>query len=442
MICHFAERSFRWLAAGLLCFLLACSPLTANAVISQTAVVSTVSQDWSAGAHSVIDVDPVGGPRQFENTLLPTISDITVTAYKNYFYRIERFQRNNITKFNIAAPDQPVWQFSTLDSGEVESNPYDLIFVNDEKAYLLRYDAATAWIVNPSAADQQAFKIGELDLSAYTAAGAAAPRMNSAVIADGKLFVALQRLDAFWTPSSPAYVAVFDVQTDEEIDTGRGDNGLAGIALPIRNTGAIQYLEQNGTLYVQGVGDWGFDPDAHPSGIVRIDPQTYAVNWVVQAANPYRSISGMSIVAPDQGYFVGYAGWGDNTLYEFNPTDGAVGGSVNVNLNNINIGGMETGAYVDRNGMLWICDQTNARVVILDTETNAVDEIISTGLNPTRVAFTTEGRPDNGAPAVSSGSSGGSCFIQAAGAGTTSWTVPWAWSLPAILGLLAARRPR
>ncbi|MEZ4526539.1 MAG: hypothetical protein R2941_11525 [Desulfobacterales bacterium] len=55
------------------------------------------------------------------------------------------------------------------------------------------------------------------------------------------------------------------------------DDGVKGIALPIRNIGAIQYLEENSSIYVQGVGDYGSswsgrDPE-YSGGIVRIDPR-------------------------------------------------------------------------------------------------------------------------------------------------------------------------
>ncbi|WP_373497933.1 hypothetical protein [Desulfococcus sp.] len=87
-------------------------------------------------------------------------SDITVAAYQNFFYRIERFQADNVTKFDISAPDKPIWQFSTNDPGDTgSSNPYDLLFVSAEKAYLLRYGATRAWIVNPSATDASGFKV-------------------------------------------------------------------------------------------------------------------------------------------------------------------------------------------------------------------------------------------------------------------------------------------
>lgn len=376
-------------------------PATGGCNTTQSAVISTVAPDYSSGAHSVVSVEPKGGPRSVQNSLLPTaVSDITVAAYENYFYRIERFQADNITKFDIKAPDTPIWQFSTLDDGETQSqNPHDLIFVNSTKAYLIRYGSTKAWIVNPSATTQSEFKTGELDLAPY-ADSDGVPEMNSGVIADGKLFIAMQRLDQNdnWSASNDSYVAIFDINTDMEIDTGTSDSDeIKGIRLPVRNVGAIQYLESSNMIYVQGTGNygnsWSGAAPVYSGGIVSIDPDTYEVSMVVDDGDsdkhPYGNISGMGVVSAEKAYFVGYAGWGDNTLYLFNPTTGEVFGQANSYLQNKNISGMEAGAFTDGNSMLWVCNATDSEVVILNSEDNTIDEKVSTALNPTRVVFTT-----------------------------------------------------
>lgn len=316
----------------------------AHCDVTQTAVVATAAADYSSGAHSTISVDPVGGPRTAHNNLLPTISDISVAAYETYFYRIERYQKNNVTKFDINAPADVIWQWST-EGDETSSNPYDLVFVNAKKAYLLRYGSNMAWIVNPSATVEADFKIGELDLSAYSFQGNP-PGMNSGVIADGKLYITLQRFDATWTPQT-AYVAVFNVLTDTPIDTGKGSGDMLGIPLPIKNPGAIQYLAENNTIYVQGSG-YFFGTPEYTGGIVSIDPETYETNMVLDDGLPYGNITGMAIVSETKGYFVGYAGWGDNTVYAFDPSTGTVVGAVS-GLENKNIAGLESGIYTDKN---------------------------------------------------------------------------------------------
>lgn len=390
---------------------------SAYSAVTQTAVVATAAADYSSVAHSVISVDPIGGPRTAQNDLLPTISDITVAAYESYFYRMERFGANNVAKLQIDAPDTVIWQYST-EGADVESNPHDLVFASSEKAYLLRYGSTKAWIVNPSATTEAEFKIGELPLSSY-ADQDGLPEMHSGVIVGGKLFITLQRLE-WWSPTVTAYIAVFDITTDEEIETGKGEDGRKGIPLDIKNPGAIQYLAENDTIYVQGVGS--YFPVEYTGGIVSVDPDTYDTALVLDdgtdANHPYGQISGMAIVSATKGYFVGYDGWGDNTLYSFNPTTGNVGNAVD-GLVGKGIAGMESGVYADKNGMLWVCNQTDARIDILNTTDDAIDESVSTNLNPLRVVFCDEGSPDDG-DSGGGGDSGGDsgCFIATAAYGS------------------------
>jgi hypothetical protein len=271
-----------------------------------------------------------------------------------------------------------------------------MVFASSSKAYVLRYGSTKAWIVNPNATVESQFKKRELDLSHY-ADSDGIPEMHSGVIADGKLFIVLQRVDSDngWVPSNTPYLAVFDVKTNQEIDTGKGTGGLKGIPLPIRNPSAIRYLKANNTIYVQGVGSYpglGDPTYEYTGGIVAVNPNTYSRKVIVndgdQTNHPYGAISGMAIVSKTRGYFVGYKGWGNNLLYRFNPTTGKVLGEVGEGLANINIPGFDSsGVKPDKNSMLWVCDATNARVVILNTQTNKVDQRLKTGLNPTKVVF-------------------------------------------------------
>lgn len=371
----------------------------ADSVVSQytwSAVIATVAPDYSSGAHSVASVDPKWGPRTIQNNLLPTISDITVRAKGRYFYRIERYMSDNITKFDITNPAAPIWQFSTMSGADVESsNPQDMIFVSSRYAYVPRYGSTKAWRVDLQATDQSQFRKGQLDLSAY-ADSDGLPEMVSGVIAEGKVFIVMQRLnrDAGYVPSNKPYVAVFDAKTRQEIDTGKGSGGLKGIPLPVRNPQGITYLKENNTIYVQGVGAYpgfGHPKYEYTGGIAKIDPKTYEVAMVVDdgtaASHPYGPISGMAIVSATKGYFVKYEGWGNNTLYSFNPTTGKNRKKIDA-VSNLNIAGLEaSGSPVDKNRMLWVSDATYGRIIILDTETDAVVETLGTGLNPQKVVF-------------------------------------------------------
>ncbi len=426
--------------------LLIASSLPAQADTSQTAVVVSAAGDYSSGAHSVVSVEPVGGPRAITQDLVPSGSDMTVAAYGEYFYRMERSGANNITKFHVDQPTAAVWQYST-EEDETGSNPHDLIFVNESKAYLLRFGSSTLWIVNPSATSEADFKTGEIDLSAY-ADEDGNPEMHSGVIVGDFLYVTLQRIDfsggwgnyVYHTP----WVAVFKTSDDTEVNTGKGDGTRKGIPLPMENPGAIQYLASNHTVYVQGVGQY---TNQYTGGIATISPTSYESTLILDDGDatdhPYGAISGMAIVSPTKGYFIGYAAWGDNTLYTFNPSDPDPAGTVVSGLENLSIGGMETGVYTDQNSMLWICASaydaetwslTDPKIIILNTSTDEIDETINTNLTPLRVVFAGETELT---PAESgSGDDDSTCFIQTASKGkyaNSLWTL---FSLSAVFAFV------
>lgn len=76
----------------------------------------------------------------------------------------------------------------------------------------------------------------------------------------------------------------------------------------------------------------------------------------------------------------------------FNPTTGDVAGVANDYLTGKNISGMQAGTYADANGMLWVCNGTDAEVVILNTADNSIDETVATNLNPNKVVFVEDGQ--------------------------------------------------
>lgn len=365
-------------------------PVTDTTPVSgEIAIVASVAADFTSGAHAVINTSDT---TDLQENLAPTVSDITMAAYGDHFYRIERFARDNVTKFNVNAPADPVWQYSTLDAGdEVTGNPQTMVFLSETKAYILRAGKTTAWIVDPSATTQETFKTGEIDLSAYDD-GDGAVEMSSGVIVDGKLFIAMQRLDDSFAPQD-AYIAVIDTATDTEINTGT-DTTFFGILSPVKNPGSIQ-ADENGTVYVQGLGRFGsFDgsrPPEYTGGIATIDVETFETDLLVDDGDdndhPHGQITGMQIVSTQRGYLVGYAGFGDNDLKAFNPITGVVEETVVSGLSGINIGGLAK----DSLDQVWVsigAGAESANITIIDSaDSSVVGTPIALELNPTKVVF-------------------------------------------------------
>lgn len=323
-----------------------------------------------------------------------TITDFSLAAEGQYYYKIGRFNLDTVSKYDITDPINPVFaDYSTKDNNDDDtSNPYNLVFVNETKAYLLRYADAKIWIVNPSAAQEEDFKIGEIDLSAYADIDGS-PEASQGVIIGDKLFVILQRLE-YYVPNNTAYAAVIDTNTDEEIDLNI-DTNLKGIPLQGRNPLSIRYHEAAG-LFVQSVGDYGDSYSANPrpigysGGIEKIDLETYTTRLIVDDGDadnhPYGQISGLALINENTAYFVGYAGWGDTTLYRFNPTTGEVSRTAEENnLAGIDIRFLETGPE----NRLWvgIADIAQPYITLLDPQADSILAQIETSQNPTDLVF-------------------------------------------------------
>ncbi len=354
-----------------------------------TAVIATTAADYSSGALAIVSGNSQG---QFSslNALDPTDSDISIAAYGQYFYRIGRaFAGNNITKFSINKPQTPIWQYSVnaTTGSAVLSNPHDMVFASATKAYVLRYGTTKAWIVNPSTTTKTGFKTGELNLSAYGGIDGI-PDMDSAVIADGKLFITLQRLEGpMLQPDNVSYLAVFDIKTDKEINVGIPGDTLKGIPLKVRNPTKILYDATTDEIYVQGSGST-LPPLKYVGGIEAINASTYTSKLILDDGDknnhPYGLIYQMTLASPNILYFVGYDGWQNNTLYVMNIKTSKILKTRVAQLIGGDIGDITT----DNQGRVWVGDNANAAIRIIDSGSCDQVAVVSTRLNPEKIVFT------------------------------------------------------
>ena len=359
--------------------------------VDLAAVVAGATADYSSASLAVIDAQP---PHEKTINLMPSDkTDVVLSAWGSYFYRIERFGANSIAKYDIAAPGTPVWQCST-EGEESNSNPYQLVQVAENKAYVLRYGSPKIWVVNPSiasSADCASFKTAEIDLSAFDEDGV--PDMSSAVVVDDRLFVAIQRL-TFFTPVQDSQVVVIDTASDQIIDADATQEGVQAITLVGKNPGSMAYVDSMDKIFVQSVGKYdasayGGTAAEYSGGIDVIDPTDFSVSQLVDDTETgTKQISGMAIINATEGYLINYAGWGDNTLYAFNPSTGDIAKD--------NSGAMQTidgfsgvniaGAFAGPDDKLWVA--INSGVAIIDSASGAVEQaLIDTEMNPASLVF-------------------------------------------------------
>lgn len=342
-------------------------------------VVATAASDFSSGAVELVSV----ADKTSSGSYHPTISDIGVSSNGTDYYLYERFQADRVNKVDLNNPAVFEWTYSALDGGDSDSsNPYTLVFAQPDKAYLIRYGSDTAWIVDPTATTENAFKIGELDLSAYTPAdGQGVPNMSAGAIVDGKLFISLQRLDSGYQPTNTAYLAVFDTSTDTEIDTGQDSGDLNGIPLVGKNPMGLTYHETLGLL-VRHQG--AYTPD-YTGGIDVVDVDSYAVEQRVDDTADTGLIGGIAIVDATSGYYLSYDGWQNITLRAFNPSTGVVEDDAIAGLSGMDLRTMSIGPQ----GNLWVADATSSKpgLRVIDPASETQTGFVSTSLLPIGLAF-------------------------------------------------------
>src|SRR5690554_6841828 len=381
-------------------------PPVAEAKREYSAAIITVDSSFMGGAVQIADMNKQGVSTLSPEVISQSASDYTVSAFGEHFYHIGRYQIDTLQKYAFSNPTQDLlnggWDLLGSDS---DSNTYDIVFVNEEKAYMIRYGSNSVWIINPSATDQANFKLGELDLSAYDD-GDGVVEMAAAKIVGDKLFIAMQRLNN-WCPTDDAYVAVFDIKTDTEVnvDSANDPLGLKGIRLAVKNVSNIDYQEDIG-LIVSGVGAGTIfactPPNRYSGGIEVIHPGSYQTTLLIddgdETNHPYDFISNVIALDKNNGYFVSYAGWGDTKLYHFNPSTAEVTGMVPGfdDAGQIDIRILEKSpentAWVGLAGVYGVSEF--AELYVLDKQQN-VEEHFGLERDPEAVAFAAEPLPKN-----------------------------------------------
>ena len=352
-------------------------------VTTRVGVIATISDDYASGEVELAAIDESN--MTASGGYFNGISDIAVNSFGQNYYLLRRFGSDQVLKIDVENPAVAVWQASANAQGETgSSNPYQLVFVDANKAYLLRNGQDTAWIVDPSATQASDFFTGQtLDLSDYLPTdNNGSPGMSHGVVVDGKLFITLQRLDANFQPSNPAYVAVFDTATDTEIETNANANdNLKGIPLIGTNPGGIQYVSGTG-LVVNNTGSYA---TKEGTSLDLIDPVNYTISPMIADANISTQITDAVIVSATKGYILNYSGVQSTSLQRFNPSQGAsslttVGSYSNADFRDIEL---------SPQGRLWLADarvnNPGVRVINISDDTDA--DFIETSLLPSDISF-------------------------------------------------------
>lgn len=365
------------------------------------AVVQTIAPDYTNSEVAYLDAET---QQVTSGYYVKDASDYTISTYKGDVFHIGRFFIDTVTKYNAldaSSRDSAIWSYSTQDAQDSTSrNPYVLVSLSESKAYILRYGSSKVWIVNPQATNSEDFKVGELDLAGYAQEtnSAGTPNPASAVITDGKLYIAMQRFDDDYAAGT-AYVAVFDTATDTEIETNANDqDSVKGIPLMGVNPLEHSLVANEDKVYVTTRNGYS-SFDLTYSRIEAINTSDYSLTEVLNAGdiadNSAAFIKSSVVISPEQGYFYASETFYEpsyheiGTVYEFNPTTGdiltaKVAGTGTENISFIG---------VDAANFLWVsvANPEMPGVDVIDTTTNEnYVERLATVLNPSTIRFIEE----------------------------------------------------
>lgn len=166
-----------------------------------------ITTDFETGTFATIDLDT----REAVINRGSIYSDAVARWFNNLVFVINRFGQDNIQILDPSAGYGTIAQYSTGNG----SNPHDIAFVSEEKAYISLYEEPRILIVNPLTGKQ----LGEIDLTNF-ADGDGIPEVDSLHLYGNNLYASVQRLDRnnFFVPSGASFVVVIDIATDNITD--------------------------------------------------------------------------------------------------------------------------------------------------------------------------------------------------------------------------------
>ena len=343
----------------------------ATDALANQAIITTT--DYSSGSFSSLDL----ATNTATNDHLTIHSDAAVRTYRDKVYIINRLGQDNVLVLDQSDLKTPLTQYSTGNG----SNPHDMTFVSEEKAYISRYGQTQVLIVNPVTGDS----LGAVDLSGFADADGL-PEVSQLALYGNHLFAACQRLDRDngWVPSDVSVIAVVDVLTDQVVDVDANTAGVQGIVMAGKNpAGAVQ---RGNKWFLSAVNTFG---DLTDGGIEVIDLANLRSEGVVLGEEILGgNLSSLAMVSDDEGYVVVLDASFANIVKRF----GLGMQSVSAGLSGLS-GGFVPSVGVF-GGRLYVLDRgsfadpTSAGVRVYDVKTDAlVAGPINTGLPPSTIAF-------------------------------------------------------
>jgi hypothetical protein len=300
-------------------------------------------------------------------------TDAVVRVFDDRIYVVNRLDGDNIQVLDPPNDYATVSQCSTGNG----SDPHDIAFLSDTKAYVTLFGETDLLIVDPSVGPScDGFIQGRIDLAVFADADGI-PEMDQMAIIGGRLYVSVQRLDrnTFFTPAGLGSIVVIDTTVDDVIDE---------IALGAENPfGTTKGLTVDGTdLLVSMTGQFG----ENDGGIQRVDTVGGELEpFIITEEELGGDLTDFVIVSNTIGYAVISNPDFSTSLLQFNPSTGTLTRAVLPNA------GFLADIELNDRGELFVSDRTSAnpgvRVFDASDGTEVTAQPLATGLPPAEIVF-------------------------------------------------------
>lgn len=341
-----------------------------------------VTGDFESGSFAAL---PLSDPADGAVDLGPLHGDAVARSFGGLVYVVNRFGADNIQAIDPAQGWRTLFQCSVGNG----TNPHDIAFVSTDKAYVTLYEEAHLLIVDPTVGPTcEGFERGRIDLTPF-ADSDGLPEMDQMAVVDGKLFVALQRLDRnrFFEPSGTSTLVVIDTETDTFIDTRPETPGVDPIALrwtnPLGASRGLPIDPASGEIIVVQLGSFG---ELGDGGVETIHPTTFEHGRVLLSEED------LGLNLTDVAVVDGRIAWVIGTDESFRNFVVQVDMTLGEPLRTL----FETDVYLTdlefepRHGTIWLTDRTfdAAGIRIFDAQDGSgFETIYATGLPPNDIVF-------------------------------------------------------
>ncbi len=333
-----------------------------------------ITTNFTAGSFATMELDE---PR----AVTPSSSerrvhqDAVVRVRDGLVYVVNRLFGDNLQILDPEDDYRTILQCSTGNA----TNPHDIAFASDDKAYMTLYEESELLIVNPRAQpDCSDFVIGSIDLE-DVADPDGIPDMSQMVIVGQRLYVGLQLLDinsVLRDPTGPSRLAVIDITTDTLIDTIEltGENPFSATkGLTVRK----------GKIWVANAGQF----EVMDGGLESVDLARGESDGIVVSEDQLGGdITDFVFVADDLAYALVSRPGFVTALVSFDPTTGSINDTL-LESEGFSLFDIE----LNDRGELFLADrrrqQDGIRIYRAEDGVELTDEPIDLGLAPFEIVF-------------------------------------------------------